>query len=427
MRILLVGSGGREHALAWSISASPLCDALIAAPGNAGIADLARCAAVSAGDVEGLIRLAQAERIDFVVIGPEQPLVLGLVDRLEAAGIAAFGPSQAAARLEGSKAFMKAFCTRAGIPTARFRRFDANELEAALDHIRAVGAPIVIKADGLAAGKGVVVATSTLEAEEAARAMLGGTLFGPAGETIVVEECLEGEEVSVFALCDGATAIAFGAAQDHKRAFDGDNGPNTGGMGAYAPPPALTPGLERAIRDRIIAPTLEALKREGMPFKGFLFAGVMLTAAGPKLLEYNVRLGDPEAQTLLVRLKSDLLPALIAARDGVLKSFDLRWYDAAALTVVLAARGYPGEPMTGGIIDGLAEAAAVEGVTLFHAGTKRAEDGRILAAGGRALNVTATAATLAEARDRAYRAVDRIRWADGFCRRDIGWRALPRS
>lgn len=427
MRILLVGSGGREHALAWSIAASPLCDALIAAPGNAGIADLARCVAVSAGDVEGLVRLAQAERIDFVVIGPEQPLVLGLVDRLEAAGIAAFGPSQAAARLEGSKAFMKAFCSRAGIPTARFRRFDANELEAALDHIRAVGAPIVIKADGLAAGKGVVVATSTLEAEEAARAMLGGTLFGPAGETIVVEECLEGEEVSVFALCDGETALAFGAAQDHKRAFDGDNGPNTGGMGAYAPPPALTLALEHAVRDRIIAPTLEALKREGMPFKGFLFAGVMLTAAGPKLLEYNVRLGDPEAQTLLVRLKSDLLPALIAARDGVLKRFDLRWYDAAALTVVLAARGYPGEPKTGGTIDGLAEAAAVEGVTLFHAGTKRAEDGRILAAGGRALNVTATATTLAEARDRAYRAVDRIRWADGFCRRDIGWRALPRS
>lgn len=427
MRILLVGSGGREHALAWSIAASPLCDALIAAPGNAGIADLARCVAVSAGDVEGLVRLAQAERIDFVVIGPEQPLVLGLVDRLEAAGIAAFGPSQAAARLEGSKAFMKAFCARAGIPTARFRCFDANELEAALDHIRAVGAPIVIKADGLAAGKGVVVSTTVEEAVETAMASLTLSKFGPAGETIVVEECLEGEEVSVFALCDGETALAFGAARDHKRAFDGDEGPNTGGMGAYAPPPALTPALERAIRDQIIAPTLEALKREGMPFKGFLFAGVMLTAAGPKLLEYNVRLGDPEAQTLLVRLKSDLLPALIAARDGVLKSFDLRWYDAAALTVVLAARGYPGEPKTGGTIDGLAEAAAVEGVTLFHAGTKRAEDGRILAAGGRALNVTATATTLAEARDRAYRAVDRIRWADGFCRRDIGWRALPRS
>jgi phosphoribosylamine--glycine ligase len=424
LRILLVGSGGREHALAWSLSASPLCDELIVAPGNAGIAELARTAPVGAGDIDGLVALATTERIDFAVVGPEQPLVLGLVDRLEAAGIPAFGPGEAAARLEGSKAFMKEFCIRHGIPTARFRNFRTEEVNAARDYIRSEGAPLVIKADGLAAGKGVVVASAVEEAEDIAVASLKDAKFGSAGETIVVEEYLEGEEVSIFALCDGQTALPFGAAQDHKRAFDDDQGPNTGGMGAYSPPPVLTPALERQIRDEIIAPTLTAAKREGMPFRGFLFGGIMLTAEGPKLLEYNVRLGDPEAQTLLVRLKSDLLPALIAARDGVLRSFDLRWYDTAALTVVMAAQGYPGEPKTGGAIEGLEEAAAVEGVTLFHAGTRRGEDGRIIAAGGRVLNVTATAASLAEARDRVYRAVDRIRWADGYCRRDIGWRAL---
>jgi phosphoribosylamine--glycine ligase len=426
LRILLVGSGGREHALAWAISASPLCDALIAAPGNAGIAELARCAPIAAGDIEGLVTLARAERIDFVVVGPEQPLVLGLVDRLEEAGIPAFGPRKAPAQLEGSKAFMKAFCARHGIPTARFRRFGAGEIDAALDYVRSQGAPIVVKADGLAAGKGVVVAATVAEAEEAVRAMLGGARFGAAGETVVIEECMEGEEVSVFALCDGETALAFGAAQDHKRAFDGDKGPNTGGMGAYAPPPVLTSELERDIRAQIIAPTLAALKAEGTAFKGFLFAGIMLTREGPKLLEYNVRLGDPEAQTLLVRLKSDLLPALIAARDGVLKSFDLRWHDEHALTVVMAAEGYPGEPRTGTVIEGLEAAGAVEGVTIFHAGTKRDAAGRLVAAGGRVLNVTATGETLAEARERAYRAVDMIRWPGGFCRRDIGWRALGR-
>jgi phosphoribosylamine---glycine ligase len=282
----------------------------------------------------------------------------------------------------------------------------------------------VVKADGLAAGKGVVVAAMVAEAQEAARAMLGGARFGAAGETVVIEECMAGEEVSVFALCDGETALAFGAAQDHKRAFDGDRGPNTGGMGAYAPPPVLTPELERDIRARIIAPTLAALKGEGMPFKGFLFAGIMLTREGPKLLEYNVRLGDPEAQTLLVRLKSDLLPALVAARDGVLKSFDLRWHADPTITVVMAAEGYPGEPRTGTVIEALDAAAQVEGITIFHAGTKRDGQGRLVAAGGRVLNVTATGETLAEARERAYKAVDLIRWPEGFCRRDIGWRAL---
>jgi phosphoribosylamine--glycine ligase len=426
VRILLVGSGGREHALAWAISASPLCQELIAAPGNGGIAELARCAPVPVHDVEGLVRLAREERVDLTVVGPEQPLVLGLVDRLEEAGIPAFGPSAAAARLEGSKAFMKEFCARHGIPTARFRRFGAGDLDAAVAYIRAEGAPIVVKADGLAAGKGVVVATTVAEAEEAVRSMLGGARFGAAGETVVIEECMDGEEVSVFALCDGETALPFGAAQDHKRAFDGDEGPNTGGMGAYAPPPVLTPELERQIRERIIGPTLVALREEGISFKGFLFAGIMLTREGPKLLEYNVRLGDPEAQTLLVRLKSDLLPALIAARDGVLKSFDLRWRAEPAMTVVMAAEGYPGEPRTGTRIEGLEEAAAIEGVTIFHAGTKRDAHARLVAAGGRVLNVTATGTTLAQARERAYRAVDLIRWPEGFCRRDIGWRALGR-
>ncbi len=321
---------------------------------------------------------------------------------------------------------MKEFCQRHGIPTAAHRQFGRDRLKEALAHIRAQTPPIVIKADGLAAGKGVVVAASIAEAEAAAAASLSGSAFGPAGHTIVVEEFLDGEEVSVFALCDGESALAFGSAQDHKRAFDDDRGPNTGGMGAYSPPPVLTPALERRIREEIIGPTLAALTAEGTPFTGFLFAGIMLTRAGPKLLEYNVRLGDPEAQTLLVRLKSDLLPALIAAREGVLRSFDLRWREEAALTVVLAARGYPGEPKTGGAIEGLEEAAGTEGVTIFHAGTRRGEDGRLLGAGGRVLDVTAIGSSIAEARERAYRAAARIRWPDGFYRRDIGRRALAR-
>jgi phosphoribosylamine--glycine ligase len=362
LRILLVGSGGREHALAWSLSASPVCDELIVAPGNAGIAEIARTAPGGGGRISmGWSRWRRRSQSTSWWSGPSKPLVLGLVDRLEAAGIAAFGPSLAAARLEGSKAFMKEFCARHAIPTARFRRFGAQELGAARDYIRSKGAPLVIKADGLAAGKGVVVAPTVDEAEATATASLKDAKFGAAGETIVIEDYLEGEEISVFALCDGETALPFDAAQDHKRAFDDDRGPNTGGMGAYSPPPILSPTLERRIREEIIAPTLAGAKREGMPFKGFLFAGIMLTAEGPKLLEYNVRLGDPEAQTLLVRLKSDLLPALVAARDGVLRNFDLRWYETSALTVVMAAQGYPGEPKTGGLIEGLEEAAAVEG------------------------------------------------------------------
>ena len=426
MRILLVGSGGREHALAWAISASPLCDTLFCAPGNAGMAREGACVPIAATDLDGLVRFAKDERIDFTVVGPEQPLVLGLVDRLEAAGIPAFGPSADAARLEGSKVFLKGFCGRHGIPTAVYRRFGRGELDQALGYIRSQGAPIVIKADGLAAGKGVMVAATIAEAEAFAAACLARDRFGSAGAAIVVEECLQGEEASFFALVDGTTVLPLAAAQDHKRAFDEDQGPNTGGMGANSPAPVVTPEIERQVMERIIRPTVTGMAAEGAPFKGVLYAGLMITAEGPKLLEYNVRFGDPEAQVLMARLMSDLLPALIAARDGVLASIHLRWRPEAALTVVMATKGYPGDYKTGSVIDGVDEAEQVPGVTVFHAGTRRGEDGRLTAAGGRVLNVTAIGATLAEARSRAYAAVDRIRWPEGFCRRDIGQRAHPR-
>jgi phosphoribosylamine--glycine ligase len=373
-----------------------------------------------------LVRFARDERIDFVVVGPEQPLVSGLVDRLETAGIPAFGPNAAAARLEGSKAFLKAFCDRHDIPTAAYRRFARGELDQALGYIRSQGAPIVVKADGLAAGKGVTVAATVSEAESSATACLSQSAFGAAGHEIVVEECLLGEEASFFALVDGATVLPLAAAQDHKRAFDNDQGPNTGGMGAYSPAPVVTPAIERQVMERIIRPTVAGMAAEGHRFKGVLYAGLMITADGPKLLEYNVRFGDPEAQVLIVRLMSDLLPALVAARDGVLANFHLRWRPEAALTVVMATRGYPGEYPTGSAIGGVDEAEQVPGVTVFHAGTRRDEHGRLIAAGGRVLDVTATGSTLAEARTRAYAAVDRIRWPEGFCRRDIGHRALGR-
>jgi phosphoribosylamine---glycine ligase len=420
LRVLVVGSGGREHALCWAIAASPLCDALFCAPGNAGIDQEAVCAPIEPTDVDGLLDFCRGERIDFVVVGPEAPLVAGLVDRLEAARIKAFGPSAAAAMLEGSKAFTKELCARAGIPTAAFRRFtDPAEARA---WIEAKGAPIVVKADGLAAGKGAVVCASVEEAVAAAEDILGGR-FGAAGSEIVVEEFLEGEEASFFALCDGRTALPLATAQDHKRVGEGDVGPNTGGMGAYSPAPAMTPALVEETMARIVRPTLAAMAEMGRPFKGVLYAGLMLAAEGPKLIEYNVRFGDPECQALVVRLTSDLLPALLAARDGVLDRFHLRWRDEASLCVVLAARGYPGAYEKGGEIGGLDEAAALPGVTVFHAGT-RAEGGRVLANGGRVLGVTALGATVAEAQRRAYRAVDAIRWPGGFCRRDIGWRAV---
>jgi phosphoribosylamine--glycine ligase len=425
MRVLVVGSGGREHALCWKIAASPLCDALYCAPGNPGIAQEATCVPVAASDIDGIVDLARRERLDFVVVGPEAPLVAGLVDRLEAAGITAFGPSAAAAALEGSKIFTKELCAKYGIPTAASAHF--REAEAAKAYVRAKGAPIVIKADGLAAGKGVTVAATTAEAFAAIDEALVAGRFGAAGAAVVVEEFLAGEEASFFALVDGKHALPLASAQDHKRVGDGDTGPNTGGMGAYSPAPCLTPALEHEVMERIVKPTVKAMAAERRPYKGLLYVGLMLTKDGPKLIEFNVRFGDPEAQALMPRLMSDLLPALLAARDGVLDEFDLRWYPEASVCVVLAARGYPGEPVKGTVIGGLAEAAQGDpAVTIFQAGTKLV-DGRLVADGGRVLNVVALGKDLATARDKAYGAIDRIDWPGGFCRRDIGWRALARS
>jgi phosphoribosylamine--glycine ligase len=422
MRVLVVGSGGREHALCWAIAASPLCDRLYAAPGNAGIAGEAECVPIAADDVEGLVALAREQRIDFVVVGPEAPLVLGLVDRLEAAGIPAFGPSAAAAALEGSKGFMKDLARRYAIPTAAYGRF--TDASSAKTYVAERGLPIVIKADGLAAGKGVVIAETSRQAGEAIDAMMADKVFGAAGAEIVIEEFLEGEELSFFALVDGKDALALASAQDHKRVGEGDTGPNTGGMGAYSPAPACTPALEAEIMDRIIRPTVAAMAKEGRPFKGVLYAGLMLTAAGPKLLEYNTRFGDPECQVLVVRLMSDLLPALIASRDGLLNQLDLRWLAKASLTVVMAAKGYPGSYAKGSEIRGLDRLKGMENVMVFHAGTRRSDDGRLLADGGRVLGVTALGDTVAIAQARAYEAVDLIDWPGGFCRRDIGWRAV---
>jgi len=426
MRVLVVGSGGREHALCWAIAASPLCDKLYCAPGNAGIAEDAECVPVAAMDLDGLVGFCKVEHVDFVIVGPEQPLVAGLVDRLEAAGIAALGPSQAAAALEGSKGFTKDFCTRHAIPTAAYRRF--SDAGAAKQYIAAQQLPIVVKADGLAAGKGVTIAHSIAEAEAAIDAAMLGGRFGTAGAELVIEAFLAGEEASFFALVDGTHALALAGAQDHKAVGDGDTGPNTGGMGAYSPAPCLTAALEADIMARIIAPTVAAMAAEGRPFKGVLFAGLMLTASGPQLIEYNTRFGDPECQVLMMRLKSDLLPALIAARDGALKDFDLRWREETALCVVLAAKGYPGEPLKGTEIRGLAHAAANfdgEDVKIFHAGTRKDAE-RILADGGRVLGVTALGSDAEAAQRKAYQAVDLIDWPEGFCRRDIGWRALSR-
>jgi phosphoribosylamine--glycine ligase len=419
MNVLVVGSGGREHVLSWSIAASPLVERTYCAPGNAGIAEDAECVPIAASDTAGLIAFCRKAAIDFVVIGPEAPLVAGLVDALEAAGIAAFGPSKAAAALEGSKGFMKDLCARERIPTATYRRF--RDAAAAKAYIAERGAPIVIKADGLAAGKGVTVAATLAEAYAAVDMALGEGRFGAAGAEIVVEERLTGEEASFFALVDGSNALPLIAAQDHKRVGDGDTGPNTGGMGAYSPAPLVTPALEGTVMERIILPTVRAMRRDGLPFKGVLYAGLMLTEAGPKLLEYNVRFGDPECQVLMMRLMSDIVPALIATRDGILKEVDLRWYDEAALCVVLAAKGYPEDPLRGSEIRGLAAAGSEPEVKIFHASTKR-DGGRLFADGGRVLGVTALGDDIGAARDRAYRAVDKIDWPQGFCRRDIGLR-----
>ena len=423
MNILLLGSGGREHALAWKMAASPLTAKLYCAPGNAGIAREAECIALDLADHAAVIAFCRKNGVDFVVVGPEAPLCAGIVDDLEAAGIKAFGPTRAAARLEGSKGFTKDLCRANGIPTAAYERFRAADPAKA--YLRARAAPIVVKADGLAAGKGVVVAQDLAEAEAAVDMMFGGEL-GEAGVEVVIEEFLDGEEASFFALCDGESAIALTTAQDHKRAFDSDKGPNTGGMGAYSPAPNIDDAMSARVMAEIITPTMRAMQTMGCPYKGVLYAGLMITREGPKLIEYNARFGDPETQVLMLRLMSDLVPALLASRDGMLKSFDLRWYDEPALTVVMAANGYPGHYARGSVIEGLNDAGAVEGVEIFHAGTK-AENGRILANGGRVLNVSAIGKTVREAQVRAYEAISRIRWPQGFYRHDIGWRAVERE
>ncbi len=423
MNVLLIGGGGREHALAWALSASPLLKKLYAAPGNAGIAEVAECIALDVADHAAVLRFAREHDIGFVVVGPEAPLVAGLGDALAEAGIKHFGPSKTAAQLEGSKGFTKDLCREAGIPTGAYGRF--SDVASAKAYLTTQPVPIVVKADGLAAGKGVVVATTREDAEAAIDACFEGA-FGAAGAEVVIEEFLHGEEASFFALCDGTTALALATAQDHKRVGDGDTGPNTGGMGAYSPAPIMTPDMVARTMDEIIRPTVAAMAARGTPFKGVLFAGLMITAKGPQLIEYNVRFGDPETQVLMLRLKSDLLAAMLATADGVLDAFDLRWRDDAALTVVLAAKGYPGTPEKGTEIKGLDAARAVDGVEIFHAGTKRDGD-RLLADGGRVLNVTALGATVAEAQARAYDAIAKIDWPGGFCRRDIGWRAVARE
>ncbi len=419
MRVLLIGSGGREHALAWKLAQSPLLEALFIAPGNPGTAQCGTNVPLNVAHHADVIAFCQSERIGLVVVGPEAPLVAGLVDDLEAVGIKAFGPSKAAARLEGSKAFTKELCVEANIPTAAYARF--TDCEKAKAYVRTQGAPIVIKADGLAAGKGVVVADTIEQAIAAVEDNLGS---GIAGAEIVIEECMFGEEASFFALVDGTNAVALASAQDHKRVGDGDTGPNTGGMGAYSPAPVVTVEIEARVMAEIIQPTVAAMAKRGTPFKGVLFAGLMITENGPKLIEYNTRFGDPECEVLMPRLKSDLLAALLATIEGRLKPSDLVWSDEAALTVVYAAKGYPAKPETGTVIGSLEKAASVEGVTVFHAGTKQREDSSLVSNGGRVLAVTGMGGTISEAKSRAYAAVAAIDWPGGFYRSDIGFRAV---
>jgi phosphoribosylamine--glycine ligase len=423
LNILLVGSGGREHALAWALSASPLLTKLYCAPGSSAIARDAECVAIDAMDLHGLVTFATEKRIDFAVIGPDAPIAAGLADRFEAAGIKSFGPSAACAQLESSKGFTKDLCSQYGIPTAAYKR--CRSAADAKQFSRTLALPVVIKADGLALGKGVIIAETREDADAAIDSMFAGA-FGDAGKEIVIEEFLDGEEVSYFVLADGAHVLPLASAQDHKRAFDGDTGPNTGGMGAYSPAPVLTPALERDILARIVQPTIDAMRARRTPYQGVLYAGLMITKDGPKLIEYNCRFGDPECQVLMLRLKSDLLSALMAARDGVLDTFDLRWRGEAALTVVMAAKGYPGAYDKGTEIKGLDAAARLPGVEIFHAGTVM-RDGRAFANGGRVLNICALGKDVSEAAARAYAAISLIDWPDGFYRRDIGRRAIARE
>jgi len=423
MNILILGSGGREHALAWKIAASPLVERVYCAPGNAGIARDAECVALNTADHAAMIRFCSDRNVELVVVGPEAPLTAGIVDDLTAVGVKTFGPTKLAARLEASKGFTKDLCRANHIPTAAYERFD--NADAAKRYARTQTAPIVVKADGLAAGKGVIIAHTIGEAEAAIDMMFGGGL-GDAGAQVVIEEFLVGEEASFFVLSDGEHVLPLASAQDHKRAFDDDKGPNTGGMGAYSPAPVMTPEIVSRTMDEIITPTIRAMKRMGCPYQGVLFAGLMITAQGPKLIEYNVRFGDPECQVLMMRMRSDLVPALLATCDCLLDAFDLRWFDDPALTVVMATRGYPGDYPRGSVIAGLDDAAKVDGVEIFHAGT-RAEGDRILANGGRVLNVSAVGKTVAEAQARAYAAIDKINWPEGFYRRDIGYLAVARE
>jgi phosphoribosylamine---glycine ligase len=421
MRVLVIGSGGREHALCWKIAASPLLTKLWCAPGNAGTAQCAENVPIGVLDIGALVAFARDNKVDLVLPGPEAPLVAGVTDAMTAAGIPCCGPTAAAAQLEGSKTFTKELCDAVGIPTAKWEKFD--DAAAALEFVRRRGVPIVVKADGLAGGKGVVVAVNPVEAEQAITNFLILSDYAGSAPSVVIEECLHGEEVSLFALCDGRDAIPLGAAQDHKRVGDGDVGPNTGGMGCYSPAPVLPPAREREAVDTIIRPALAEMAHRGTPFRGILYAGLMMTSEGAKLIEFNARFGDPECQVLMLRLKSDLLPALLAACDGELSTFDLRWRDEAAITVVMATRGYPGKYPLHTPIGGLDAASSIPGVQIFHAGTE-VLNGRLVSTGGRVLNVCATGPDIRTARAAAYAAVDKINWPDGFCRRDIGWRAL---
>ncbi len=421
MRVLVIGSGGREHALAWKISQSPLLHTLFIAPGNAGTAGVGENVVLDIADHPAVVSFCRLMAVDFVVVGPDAPVVAGLGDDLRAAGITCFCPSKAAGQLEGSKSFTKALCDEMGIPTAAYRRFDDEA--AALGYLYARGAPIVVKADGLAAGKGVTVATSVEEAEAAVIDCFAGT-FGASGASVVIEDFMEGEEVSLFVLCDGENILPLTTAQDHKRAFDGDTGPNTGGMGAYSPAPVMTAAIYDYVLERIIWPTVRGLAARGTPYQGVLYAGLMLTADGPKLVEYNARFGDPETQVLVMRMESDLLPLLHATATGTLAGQTVQWRDQFALTVIMAAQGYPGAYENGSEITGV-DGLDSSTVQVFHAGTRR--DGeRLLAHGGRVLNICALGDDLAQAQARAYAAVDRVHWPDGFFRRDIGWRELGR-
>ena len=423
MKVLVIGSGGREHALCWAIAKSPECDELYCAPGNAGIDQVAVSVPIAAEDLDGILGFVADNGVDFVVVGPEGPLVAGLVDRLEAVGIKAFGPSALAAEYEGSKGLTKDLCAKYLIPTAEYARF--NEPDAAKEYICIHGAPIVVKADGLAAGKGVILCRNVNEAYAAIDHIMTESAFGDAGAEVVIEEMMAGEEASFFALVDGKVALPLVTAQDHKAVFDGDEGPNTGGMGAYSPAPVVTPEMEARIMDEIITPTIRGAAADGRPYKGVLYAGLMITEAGPKLIEYNVRFGDPECQALMMRLKSDALDMLLACAEGRLDKYKIEWHDEAALCVVMAAEGYPGAYEKGTEIKGLDKAGEVKDVMVFHAGTME-DEGRILANGGRVLNVTALGKTVKAAQKRAYEAVARIDWPEGFCRSDIGWRAIKR-